>query len=488
RESHVAEKLWDVIIVGAGPGGSAAAVSLARSGWRVLLLDKAGFPRDKVCGDMISPRSQRALQTLGCSPALQAAHPHRVNAGAFYLDGEELFTAGVPKVKGLADYGIVLPRIVFDEIIFRRAQAVGVETIERCDVKGLKVDSTGVSVLAELEGKPCTFRGRLVVGADGAHSMVARTLNPNANKRRNISYAVRAYFEGISGDASTVDIIFDRSFFPGYAWIFPLGGGRANVGMGMVVDPYSRERVNLRERFTEWLEHDPVARARLQDARLVRRIVGWPLNTYSRASRRYGSRMLLIGDAANLVDPLNGEGIHTALESGQIAARVADEALRADDLSDTFLQRYDRRWQAAFGLDLRISDLYVTLARNSSLTGAWLSALRLVAATADRDWAYAGVITGILAGVVPSRRSLSPAFVAKTLLHSPGTYARLTGAPSLNPLELTSWMRASLADATGLLSGIVREPGPAWSWAKDVIGGGLSVLAGVSGRRMRSGK
>jgi flavin-dependent dehydrogenase len=313
-------------------------------------------------------------------------------------------------------------------------------------------------------------------------------LNAKSGRGKNISFALRAYFEGVGGDTSQVDILFDRSFFPGYAWIFPLGGGRANVGMGMVMDPYGGERVNLRERFACWLERDPVAQARLHNARLVGRVVGWPLNTYSATSRRYGHRTLLIGDAANLVDPINGEGIHTALESGQIAARVADEALRADDLSATFLARYDRRWQAAFGLDLRIADLFVTLAGNRSLRGAWLSMLRLAGTTANGDRNYAGVITGILAGVMPTRKSLSPGFILRTLLHTPHTYARLLGAPSPKPLALLTWGWASLKDTAALVGGIAREPGPTWSWAKDVASGGLGVLTGLIGQGMHAGK
>jgi geranylgeranyl reductase family protein len=271
------EKAWDVIVVGAGPGGSAAGIILARSGWRVMLLDKASFPRDKVCGDMVSPRSQRVLHRLGCSPPIESACPHRVNAGAFYLNGERLLAAKVPKVHDLADYGLVLPRMVFDEIVFREAQIAGAETIERCEVKGLEVDSSGVTVLAEREGQQCSFRGRLVIGADGAHSVVSRALNQQSGGKY-IAVALKAYLEGVRGDQSRVDILFDGRFFPGYAWIFPLGGGRANVGLGMVMDPYRRERVNLRGLFADWLQNDQAAQARLRDARLVGRIVGWPIH------------------------------------------------------------------------------------------------------------------------------------------------------------------------------------------------------------------
>jgi flavin-dependent dehydrogenase len=223
--------------------------------------------------------------------------------------------------------------MVFDEIIFRQAQDAGAETIEHCEVTELKTDATGVTVFAQHDGEACAFRGRLAIGADGAHSLVSRILNPVSHKGKNISFALRAYFEGLSGDTERVDILFDRSFFPGYAWIFPLGGGRANVGMGMVMDPYRGVRVNLRERFAHWLEHDPIAQARLSNARLLGRVTGWPLNTYSRTSKRHGQRVLLIGDAANLVDPINGGQKHTflfKLKDGNILLDDKPEQTHAD--------------------------------------------------------------------------------------------------------------------------------------------------------------
>ena len=467
--------LYDVIIIGAGPAGSAAAISLARAGWKLLLIDKANFPRDKVCGDMVSPRSQRVLSAIGCLPTLEAACPNRVNSGAFYLHGERIMAAKVPQVKGLTDYGYVLPRTRFDEIIFRQAQTAGAQAIEQCEVNSVTIGRDRATVRAEHYGKPCVFHARLVIGADGARSVVARAVGLGAQSSNSGSIALRAYYEGVAGDPSRVDIFFDKSFFPGYAWIFPLGDSRANVGLGMVTDVCQSYKINLRERFTNWIKTDQVAQARLRGAQLEGRIVGWPLNTYCSANHSYARRLLLVGDAAGLVDPLNGEGIHTALESAHMAAEVANEALRADDLSAAFLSRYERQWKASFDLDLRIADLYVTVAKNRSLTGLWLSVMRLMAETARRDREYARTITGILAGVVPTRRSLTVDFILKTLLHDPRLYARIAG------LSLDQSLVVSKA-AIGSARELAQPPGLTAEWGKAVLSKTLGVLTHMRGR------
>jgi flavin-dependent dehydrogenase len=283
---------------------------------------------------------------------------------------------------------------------------------------------------------------------------------------KSVTVALRAYYEGVEGDSSRVDIFFDRRFFPGYAWVFPLGEGRANVGLGAVVDMNRRNqsnRIKLRECFTEWAESDPQARSRLSNAKLRGHIVGWPLNTYQAtggAPRSYARRVLLIGDAASLVDPINGEGIHTALESARIAARIAGEALLAGDFSATFLSRYERRWRSYCERDLRIADLYVTIARNRALAELWLSIVRIVGNTAREDRAYAQTLVGVLAGVLPARLTLSPIFLAKTLLHSPAFYRRVLDLPDRKAL-------ASLRDLFGVETA---------EWSKEVASKALGVL------------
>ena len=208
----MSEKLYDVIVVGAGPGGSAAAIILAGMGWEVLLLDKAVFPRDKVCGDFISPRSLRVLYALGCWPALQEASPNRVESASLYLNGE-LLTAGViPQVEHLPNYGYTLPRTILDEIVFRQAQSAGVETIEGCEIKDILIGEDFVMLQAEHDGNSRTFSGRLAIGADGARSTIGQILGMERGDSKSIILALRAYYKDVDGDPSEAAIFFDESY------------------------------------------------------------------------------------------------------------------------------------------------------------------------------------------------------------------------------------------------------------------------------------
>lgn len=239
----------------------------------------------------------------------------------------------------------------------------------------------------------------------------------------------------------------------------------------------------MRQRFLEWVETNPHAQARLGNPKLEGRIVGWPLNTYQGPSRNYGTRVLLVGDAASLVDPINGEGIHTALESGYLAAKIADKALQTDDFSAAALSQYGHRWRAAFELDLRTSDLYVSIAKNRSLVGFWLSLIKLMGEAARKDRDYAETLAGILAGVVPVQRSLSVTFIAKTLLHSPAFYGTLLGVPLREgPADVTSWSVDALGDIARTLMHIARQSAETLEWAHDIAAKSCGVLAGVNYR------
>jgi menaquinone-9 beta-reductase len=479
---------YDVLIVGAGPGGCAAAIRLAKAGWSVALLDKATFPRDKVCGDFISPRSIRVLESLGALAAVESAGPNRLTGASMYLNGQHVTSGVIPKVDSLGGFGYTLPRTIFDDILFRQTQAHGVSTFEGSRVDDFALDGGCAVVRSVEDGTTITRRARLVIAADGAHSVLAKlTGRENRDSKARI-VALRAYYEGIEGDETQAEIFFDAQYFPGYAWIFPTGGGRANVGLGVVQDVYQRYDINLKEQLQRWIESDPNVRARLGQASMDGRIVGWPLTTYRSDSRNYGERILFIGDAGSFIDPINGEGIHTALESASIAASVAHEALRADDLSALALSRYQQRWREAFDLDLRTSDFIVTVIKNRSMLGLWLLVLRMIGARASFDEPYATVCAGILSGVVPAHRAISADIVAKTVMLGPHFWKQNI---SLNFEDgLSSLLASGLLTTSGGIDAVremVENPLHTLDWSLDVAAKGLGVFNGLIGNILSSG-
>jgi menaquinone-9 beta-reductase len=461
-------KPYDVVVVGAGPAGSAAAIGAVLAGWRVLLLDKATFPRDKVCGDFLSPRSLNVLEALGCGPAVKRAQPQRVETSVLYLDGKQVSVGTVPKVGGLPGYGLVVPRASLDELLFRRAEEAGATTVEGFEAHRLSVAADGVTVEGRGRTGARRVSGRLVILADGARSRLDSSVGLVPRDGKKDLFALRAYYTGVGGDPGTAAIFFDAAYFPGYAWLFPIGAGRANVGMGMIMDVSKHYGINLRERFMRWLEEDPGVGERLRGASLEGRIVGWPLSTYRGDHGNYAERVLVVGDAGHFVDPINGEGIHTALETARLAASVADEALREDDLSAASLSRYEHRWRAAFDLDLRTSDLMVTVVKNRSLLPFWLLIIRMIAERSLVDQDFASRCGGILAGVIPSHQGMSPELAAKTLLQRPGFWLRNRG-------EVRQALKALLTPdiggglATGGTRDLERESAYAIGWTLDVM-------------------
>jgi flavin-dependent dehydrogenase len=327
-------------------------------------------------------------------------------------------------VDKLPGFGTVLPRMALDEILVRRAEQVGAVIVDGFQVETLAVDADGVTVIGADSDQRGRFFGLLVIVADGARSRLAAGPRRAPTSDKRDLFALRAYYEGVRLPSDTAAMFFGQEFFPGYAWIFPIGGGRANVGMGMLQDVSRRYRINLRNCFIKWLAEDPGAQEILGSARLRGRIVGWPLSIYEGAQGNCAERVLVIGDAGRFVDPINGEGIHTALETAGIAARVADEALARRDLSAESLFAYEKKWRAALDLDLSTSNLMVTVVQNRALLPLWSLLMKMVAEKSRGDVDFAARCGGVLAGVVPSHESMAPALAVKTLLQSPDFWIR----------------------------------------------------------------
>jgi geranylgeranyl reductase family protein len=405
----------DIAIVGAGPAGAAAAIHLARAGAKPVLVDAHSFPRDKVCGDFVGPVALRELHALGVAARPEYAASNVIHGAAVFLDGKELIASQMPHFPGLPSHGRVVPRLALDQWLYEAARGAGVPVLERHRARDFSVDPDGVTLALDGPEGPRTLRARALIGADGSASTVARKLRGRGASDRSRIVAVRAYYEGVAGPSDRCDLFFTGSSFPGYGWLFPTGPGTANVGVGMLLDTLPPSDEHLRELLLRLVAEDAALGARLAQARLAGKVVGWPLATYDPGDAMAGERVLLAGDAAGLINPLNGEGIQYALLSGRWAAEALSACLAADDFSAAALSRYVARVKRELDYDMALARIVVQLIRNRSLNAVWLQALRVIVARARIDPVYADITGGVLAGMVPAASVLSPHVIASTV-------------------------------------------------------------------------
>jgi geranylgeranyl reductase family protein len=473
----------DVLIVGAGPAGASAAAHLARAGLTVTLIDQHPFPRDKVCGDFVGPVALVELQRLGVASNPAYQQTNLIYSASVHLDGKKLISSLIPEIPGLPAHGRVIPRMQLDAWIVDAARAAGAQLYEGWRVKGYAVDNHGVTVYAEQRGQSRTWRGRVLIGADGSSSLIARQMHGKAPSDRDRIIAVRAYYEGISGPADRADLFFSSSSFPGYYWLFPTGEARANVGIGMLLETLPAASEHLPRLLEELIEQDSAFGERLATAHRVGKLSGWPLSTYNPSSSLVADRVLLAGDAAGLINPLNGEGIQYALLSGRWAAETVLEDVARDDFSQASLKAYADGVRRELGYEMALAGLIVRLIRNRSLNPLWMQALRVILSRATVDPAYADITGGVLAGMEPASRVIQSRVLVGTVqqaaialgvgtvkhaLRGPGHLIRvgrqmagsgvtLASETASHPIEYTQWGAGVAVGAAGLVSQIVRH-------------------------------
>jgi len=345
--------VYDVVIVGSGPGGGAAAYYLARNGLNVLLLDKSDFPRDKTCGDGLSPRALKVLSDMGLLDEL-----HKIGCRANTIDfiapkGHTVATT-MPTKEGWPDYSLIVPRLQLDNLIMQRAVSAGAHFQGGVRVTKLVTDNNGVEVIGETNARSLSFRAQLVIIATGASPSLV--LNLGLLKRPpKMLLAARTYFENVSDFAyqERVKIHFNQVGLPGYGWAFPLPGGKMNVGVFLQPKRRSTQKQSLNtQNALKNFICTPALQNYLKGACQGGPIKGYPLRTDFVTSPTYGERVLLVGEAAGLVNSLTGEGIDNALESGKIAAEYLLKMFEVGDLSQSRLKGYDtllrRRFQLQF--------------------------------------------------------------------------------------------------------------------------------------------
>jgi menaquinone-9 beta-reductase len=303
---------YDIAIIGAGPAGSAAAYFLAKGGLRVALLDKSDFPRDKTCGDGLTPRAVKLLDEMGILPQIEQ-HAQRCSAITLRHSDEVTYRLDISHLQGLPHHILVLPRLILDDLLRQYAVAAGAEFMPQAKVASVTRTADGVAHLA-LEGGR-SLECALVIIATGSNATLLRELGL-LKKAPPINLAARAYFENVEGLDDTIVLFFDEIELPGYGWVFPTGPGTANVGCGVFFDTPTPQPSQLRN----LVEHHPYLRRILRNATQVGPIKGFPLRTDFSPAHSGNDWVLVMGEAIGLVNPLSGEGIDYALESAQLAA------------------------------------------------------------------------------------------------------------------------------------------------------------------------
>lgn len=339
---------YDVIIAGAGPAGTACALALRKHHLKVALIDAHSFPRDKVCGDAIPYRAVKTIQQIAPElygqlknePVLMPSKGCRIVSPS----GKEIEIC-------FRLEGYISKRIEFDNLLLQhllKTKAVDFYSQEKIEsVKSSKEKTEVVTGKRKLSSK-------LIIGCDGAHSEVRKNLMGNSIDPKHYCGAVRGYFQKIENvKAGMMEIHLLKQLPYAYFWIFPLPGGWANVGLGMLSKKIAEQKINLRMAMHDLISGNSPIASRFKNAILYGEITGFGLPLGSLQSKLSGNRFMLCGDAGSLIDPATGEGIGNAMLSGMLAAQQAVKCFEKNDFSDTFLSSYDKEVYCRLGNEFK---------------------------------------------------------------------------------------------------------------------------------------
>lgn len=355
-----------ICIIGAGPAGAGLSVFLGKEKIEHITLDAASFPRDKVCGDGLDLKAITMLNHIDKSILQEELQPNgKINAcwGFRLINPKGKYTNFVfkPEVgnETRPPYG-VSKRFSLDNILVEKMNKSFTTFLQA--TKAVKIERVGNKwkVLAQQkDGKQIEINCDLLVGADGDHSIVLKTIGERKIDRNHYAGGVRQYWQGIEDihEKNLMEVYYPKKYPMSYFWIFPLGDGLANVGYGMLSAVASKKNYNIREIFTDLIKTDPILANRFKDAKALDNVSGWGLPLASLRRKCSGDGWLLVGDAASMISPTTGEGVGTGMQTGFIAAKFIKRAVEQNKFDETVFANYDREVYRRMNDDIKLFNM-----------------------------------------------------------------------------------------------------------------------------------
>jgi len=408
----------DVLIAGAGPGGASTSIFLAKEKIQHIIIDKAVFPRNKVCGDALSGKSVGMLKRMlpgWKQHFLTDKSKSIVSSGIQFIAANDTML-DIPFFSKDIDEnnqpGFVSKRIDFDNMLAGLIDQQYATLMTGTSLEDIQEREDGLLVIIKQAGQLKTIFTKMIVGAEGRGSLVAKKLAHHTMDAAHFSAGIRGYYQNVSGmhEQQYIEMHFLKELQPGYLWIFPLPDGAANVGVGMLSKTIASKKANLKQLMQDAIAKHPNIKHRFTNAVLQGDIEGWGLPLGSKKRSLSGSRFVLTGDAASLIDPFTGEGIGNAMVSGLVASRVIKKAVEADDFSAAALKQYDEDLYKKLWAELKLSHYLQILTSKPGL-------LNFVIGKASRSKELRATLSCMFENVDIRKKLTNPIFYLKILFN-----------------------------------------------------------------------